>query len=339
MHWKKWIYAATIKLGLPGEVPPPQPIDPVIYHNMFTYAHLIDITYCIDRFHGIGEPFECDLECSSRFQNVSLVHQWHFDDSVCGYIASTRSDIFHYHTVPELARAKKTIIVAIRGTRSLHDTVTDLQVAMVPYGGVHQRLPPCGADCKVHLGFLRYYEATLAAVEPYLLEQLRDIGSDDYELVLLGHSMGGSVALLLALYCLEHGFDKVSLVTMGQPLTGNKPFVSWADSVLGSTQPLEHSSFDRKFIRVLHKDDIVTQVPMHGTDVFDVYHAFDNQIYVNSTGRTVEPGLDDVVECWTADHPRCIKKDFSGTFLAGHRNYYRAHNTYFRRMGLCGLHI
>lgn len=318
---------------LPYPQVPPQPIDDVIYRNLFTYAHLIDISYCIDRFHKIEEPFQCELGCSERFPNMTLVQQWYFDNSVCGYIASTRSDIFHY---TEDKRAKKTVVVAIRGTRSLQDTITDARVEMVPYEGTHSRLRPCGDRCKIHRGFADYYQATMNAIDAYLRQEINDIGEDDYELVLVGHSMGGSVAVLLALYCLELGFDRLTLVTMGQPRLGNSAFTAWADEVLGSRNTLQHNDFSRKFVRVIHKDDIVTQVPTRGTGFFERYHQFENQIYINSTADAIPNSPEQVVDCFGNDHPLCIKNDFD---MIRKTDYYSAHNTYFRHMGLCGLHI
>ena len=51
------------------------------------------------------------------------------------------------------------------------------------------------------------------------MEELNDCVEDDnYELIILGHSLGGSIAYLLGLHYLDLGFDKLTLVTMGQPL-------------------------------------------------------------------------------------------------------------------------
>lgn len=308
----------------------PQPIDPVVYQNLKTYAHLIDIAYCVDKLHRIDEPFLCDLDCSERFPNVSLVHQWYFDDSVAGYIASTYSNIFRYN---ETHSDKKTIIVSLRGTRSLYDSITDLKVDMTPYSNLRYRLPFCGPSCRIHVGFSKYFHNTLRAIH-LVLESELDLAPEKYELVLVGHSMGGSVALLLALHYMDLGYDNITLVTMGQPLVGNKEFTTWADFVFGSYLPVAHNTFDRKYFRVIHKGDIVTTVPRKGL-LFESYYPFSNQIYLN-TSSTV-PDAVDVVDCITGDNPECIAGDFAGDVMF--KNYYENHNTYFRHLGLCGIPV
>lgn len=314
----------------------PEPIDSVVYSNLFTYAHLIDIAYCVDKFHQIGEPFECQLDCSSRFPNVTLVKQWYFDDSVAGYIATTNSNIFKYKQPEEPSPEsdkKKTIIVSLRGTRSLHDTIADLKVDMVSYSNLRYSLPFCGANCKIHIGFHEYFQNTLRAMHLVLENELEDL--DDYELVILGHSLGGSVALLLALHYLDLGYDKITLVTMGQPLVGNREFTTWADYVLGSYMPVEHNTFDRIYLRIVHKGDVVTTIPKNG-GMFDHYYQFNNQIYLNISARETVPTPEQVVDCFSGDNSRCIAKDFQiRDFLTN--NYYENHNTYFRHLGLCGI--
>lgn len=316
----------------------PEPLDPVIHSNMFTYAHLIDISYCIDRFRKIEEPFNCDLDCSKRFPDMKLVHQWYFDDAVCGYIASTYSNIFEYEEDTSM-RKKKTIVVGLRGTRSVSDVLADMRVDMALYQSLKRALPFCGQKCKIHKGFASYYKKTLAAIEDKLVDEL-ELGKDeDYELVFVGHSLGGSVALLLALHFLDLGYDKLTLVTMGQPRVGNNEFTSWADFVLGSYHPLKHGSFDRKYMRVIHKGDLVTQVPSTSAHFIDRYDQFLNQVYLNITGSNTKPKAGELVDCFSERNSLCVANDFSMHNLGRvfFRNYYEAHNTYFRQLGLCGL--
>lgn len=332
MLWLVWLLpgalAAVLRILPPSFIP--QPIDPVVYGNLKTYAHLTDIAYCVDKFHKIEEPFACDLQCSDRFPNVTLVHQWYLDDSVAGYIASTYTNIFNYN---EPTGGKKTVIVSLRGTRSIYDTVADLKVPMAPYSNLRYRLPYCGPNCRIHGGFAEYFRNTLRAIHDLVERQLLE---ENYELVLVGHSLGGSVALLLALHYLDLGYNKLTLVTMGQPLVGNKDFTTWADYVLGSAYPVVHNTYDRKYFRVVHKGDIVTTVPRQGL-FFERYYPFENQIYLNASASCTVPAVEQVVDCFSGDNPACIAGDFPGDVLLD--NYYENHNTYFRHMGLCGIHV
>ncbi|KAK6458310.1 triacylglycerol lipase [Scheffersomyces xylosifermentans] len=313
--------------------PQPKPIDNEIYSNLFTYAHLIDISYCITSIGGLSKPFRCELDCESRFPNMTLVYQWYFDDSVTGYIATTYSNIFNYNDTTEAKVPKKTIIVSLRGTRSIFDTYTDLKVDMVDYSNLRYKLPFCGKNCRVHQGFFEYFLHTLGNVHRILEKELE---YENYELLITGHSMGGSVGLLLALHYLDLGYDKMTLVTMGQPLVGNKEFVHWVDNVMGSSFEPKHNTFNRKYFRVIHKNDIVTTIPH--SNLLNVYHQFDNQIYLNCSSSTTVPFPGRVVDCGYGDNEYCIMKDFDGLGLIDFisRNYFQSHNTYFRRLGLCG---
>lgn len=311
----------------------PSPIDTEVYTNLYTYAHLIDIAYCVDKFHRIEKPFNCELNCASRFPNMTLVHQWFFDDAVCGYIASTTSNIFLYNdTVQQSDPPKKTIVVSLRGTRSFADTVADLKVEMIQYMPLVSKSPFCGNNCKVHKGFWVYFYNTLTEIDNVLDAEL---DGANCELVIVGHSLGGSVALLLALHYISLGHSKITLVTMGQPLVGNKEFTTWADYMLGSYMPVAHNTFGRKFIRVIHKNDIVTTIPRVGTKMFERYHQFDNQIYLDVAADNTHPPPENVVDCYTGENGQCIAGD-----LHGHEGTYLVtHNTYFRYMGRCGIRI
>lgn len=310
----------------------PQPIDRSIYNNLFTYAHLIDISYCISRFGRIEEPFKCDLQCEETFPSMSLVYQWYFDDAVCGYVAITYSNIFNHSAPQNSSDPKKTIIVSLRGTRSIFDTITDTKIEMTPYYGGRNFLPYCGPYCKVHRGFYDVYRNTLSKIDRYLSTELEF--EDNYELIFMGHSMGGSVALLLALHYLDLGWNNLSLVTMGQPLTGNAHFTQWVDLVMGSS-----NRNSRKFLRLIHKNDVVTTIPK-STSIWDTYQQFDNQIYLNCSSSVVEPSPDQVVDCYSADNEYCISGDFGPDYLwKPVDSLYENHNTYFRHLGMCGISI
>lgn len=313
----------------------PTPIDSEIYSNMFTYAHLIDISYCISKVLGIKKPFECNLGCAERFPNMTLVYQWYFDDSVCGYISTTYDNIFNYNRTKGSEEKKKTIIISLRGTRSLFDTLTDLKVDMVKYENLGSHLSRCGPKCRVHRGFHDYYRHTIDKING-ILEQELGTEAEPYELIILGHSLGGSVALFLALHYLDLGYDTMTLVTMGQPLVGNKNFINWVDRVMGSDRVPEHNTFDRKYFRVVHAKDIVTTIPRNENQFVD-YEQFNNQIYINCSASKIVPNIKDVVDCVSGTNAHCISGDFDAPIFLS--NYYENHNTYFRRLGLCGVAI
>lgn len=140
-HW-----SSRANLVISGAHSRPEPIDPQVYHNLMIYAHLIDISYCVDWFHKIDSPFECDL-CQEGLSNMTLVNQWYFQDAVAGYIAETSANIFNRTESHE-----KTIIISLRGTRSFTDTIADLNVDMTRYVSLGMSIPPCGSACRVDFG-------------------------------------------------------------------------------------------------------------------------------------------------------------------------------------------
>ncbi|KAI5962980.1 uncharacterized protein KGF55_002772 [Candida pseudojiufengensis] len=327
---------------------PVEPLDTEIFSNLYTYAHLIDISYCISNIGGIQEPFKCDLNCESRFPNMTLIYQWYFEDSVAGYIATTYENIFRYNETNDdtKTKRKKTIIISLRGTKSFSDTYADLKINMIGYSNLGLKLKLCGYDCKVHKGFYDYFLKTLRHINQYVINELNGENNDDsipsndkedYELIILGHSLGGSVALLLGLHYLDMGYDKLTLVTMGQPLLGNFEFVNWVDDVMGSYNIPVHNNFNRKFLRVIHKNDIITTLPKNQNPI-DVYYQFNNQIYLNCSESNTRPSLNEVVNCFTGDNDRCIAKD-QPYDISNRHNYLQIHLTYFRKMGFCGLRI
>lgn len=106
------------------------------------------------------------------------------------------------HVVPFLVAAdhsKQTIVVAIRGSMSMSDMVTDLN-------GQTDKLPidDCPDDWLCHRGMTRASEyVKRSLLEEHILDRAfncrPDLGSKDYTLVLCGHSLGAGVAAILGI--------------------------------------------------------------------------------------------------------------------------------------------
>lgn len=317
-------------ISLEGTHQWPTTIDKKLYEDLFTYSHLVDIAYCVSNIGKIDLPFQCPLNCSELFPNMTLSYQWAFDSSVGGYISSTYGDIFQYNEEEHNNEFKK-IIVSLRGTHSLHDSLIDVETNMVDYKNNGNLLPDC-EKCAVHEGFMNVYEKTLENIESILELEINE--TPLYEVYFMGHSLGGSVALLLALHFLDKGYHNLKVVTFGQPLVGNKEFVSWADQVLQSNLSIDSLSSNRKYFRVIHKHDIVTVIPKISENIKE-YAQFDNQIYLNISSDTIEPVHNEVVDCKLGKNLQCILGDLKEITLKF--NYYKDHNTYFRKLGLCSF--
>lgn len=134
------------------------------------------------------------------------------------------------------------LIIAFRGTASLHDFVTDAEIRMAearelamgesdtpnaPIAGGNERV--AGANgVEVHRGFLGAY----SSVHDEIVGKLRALhpveeGSArifETRIVVTGHSLGGALAMLCAKALAELCLNVEAVITFGQPRVGNKAF-------------------------------------------------------------------------------------------------------------------
>lgn len=111
------------------------------------------------------------------------------------------------NVVPFLVAAdhsKQSVVVAMRGSMSLSDMVTDMN-------GQTDKLPieDCPDDWLCHRGITRaasYVKSTL--LQEFILDRAfncrPDLGSQEYSLILCGHSLGAGVAAILGILLRKH---------------------------------------------------------------------------------------------------------------------------------------
>jgi hypothetical protein len=119
--------------------------------------------------------------------------------------------------------------IAFRGTATFQDIKLDADYTQSDDSILHMRL---------HSGFA----AAARDLHPLILPHLRA----GYRTHLTGHSLGGAVAVVTALYLKAEGFD-VDAQTFGQPKVTNAEGARKADSL--------------HLVRFLNDQDLVTQVP------------------------------------------------------------------------------
>eukprot|EP00397_Hematodinium_sp_SG-2012_P023827 GEMP01024782.1.p1 GENE.GEMP01024782.1~~GEMP01024782.1.p1 ORF type:complete len:625 (+),score=115.70 GEMP01024782.1:193-2067(+) len=95
--------------------------------------------------------------------------------------------------------ALHTTVIAIRGTLSVQDAITDSMVHLVPLAGG-----------EVHEGFFH-------SARKLLDELTDDIEQATYPLVLVGHSMGGAIATICGLMLRERGLRDLQVLTLSAP--------------------------------------------------------------------------------------------------------------------------
>jgi len=314
-------------------------ITPSLFASLSTLARIVDISYCVG-LTGITAPFSCLSHCSS-FPTFALITTFNtgplLSDS-CGYIAYD-----HSATDPR-------IIVAFRGTYSFANTIVDLSTKpqqYVPYIGENitdssASTPQACPNCTVHSGFLTSWHNTRDLVTPQISVALKM--HPKYRLELVGHSLGGAVALLAGLEFHARGWHP-RITTFGEPKVGNLAFVQHIDNVFASPATTREQSDYR---RVTHVDDPVPLLPPTEWG----YRPHGDEVYIAKSG--LPPAIDDVRWCDGDDDGRCSAgSDHSLTtqqlFEAGEETrsngliparykiwrLFFAHRDYFWRLGIC----
>ncbi|QUX95763.1 lipase [Marinomonas sp. CT5] len=129
-----------------------------------------------------------------------------------------------------LSRADKIQTIGIRGTANLENAMVDLDLELKPDALL---------KIKLHQGFGLAAKAVFEDIKPFLKK--------DQPIHLTGHSLGGAIAVILAMYLQNDGYPVKQVITFGQPkvtnVTGAKKFE------------------DLPLIRVVTPNDIVPLVP------------------------------------------------------------------------------
>ncbi|VDN32045.1 unnamed protein product [Cylicostephanus goldi] len=139
----------------------------------------------------------------------------------------------------------------------------------------------------------------------------------EYELWIVGHSLGGSMAALAASYIEKMKlFDgkKIKVVTFGQPRTGNRAFAD----IHGEQIPYT--------FRVTHNHDVIPHLPLKN---MKQYHHHKSEVcpYLNQ----VYPKLY-YIECDEEESLGCSDRYIDKSFNDHHRYY----NVYISRWGEAG---
>ncbi|KAL1914771.1 uncharacterized protein VTP21DRAFT_8029 [Calcarisporiella thermophila] len=252
-------YLSSLLRSIPDE-PDHIPLSKTQLKALQKYAKLGANVYC-----GLMRPgaYRCDAYCS-EFPNMTLVEYFaHKPYDVNGYIA--RDD------------QRKAIVIAFRGALSLLNWVAICSLKMTAYPR------PNLIGGRVHAGAYRAYKSSRDKLIPKLLEQLHNY--PNYEVEVLGHSLGAMIATLHALDLWEKGIvpeDNLYLITFGGPRVGNGIFSNYSSN----------AGFLSK--RLVNKGDII----VHMFPRIIGYRHSANEIHTNSrTGLTIQ--------CKKAEDPLC----------------------------------
>lgn len=188
--------------------------------------------------------------------------------------------------------------MVFRGTYSLTNTIVDLSARLQPYvpytgGGNGTKC----SNCTVHAGFMASWENARSTVFPHVLAAQKE--HPDYDLVLVGHSLGGAVAALAGLEMQSRGW-KPQVTTFGEPRVGNGPFAEFLDELFGLYGRPTDRGKQLKFRRVTHVDDPVPLLPMEELG----YKMHGGEIYISKS--PIPPSITDIHLCDGDQDARCI---------------------------------
>ena len=181
-----------------------------------------------------------------------------------------------YHTIPDIQisfflatnELTKTQIISVRGTSNIENAMVDISLKLMVDKNTGVRL---------HEGF------SFAAKQVYA--ELKPLLNSDYKINVTGHSMGGAVALILAIYLDAYQFDIEQVITFGQPKVTN----------ISGANKIQHINV----IRVVTPFDLVPLVPLFDPlDIsnLDVYwHAGKEVILLADTQYAILEGTDSML--------------------------------------------
>jgi hypothetical protein len=123
-----------------------------------------------------------------------------------GYTLTDHGELPGYAVSYYLATndAAKQQLLAVRGTSNVENALVDVAFNL---------LPNKHTGIKIHQGFANSADYTWSKVEPKL--------NSGYVINTTGHSLGGAVALILAMYLDADGYDVGKVITFGQPKVTN----------------------------------------------------------------------------------------------------------------------
>ena len=137
------------------------------------------------------------------YQSVPSIKKF---SSLRNYNISHHSNIPGYEISYFIAtnHIKKTQVIVVRGTSNIENAFLNMEVKLITDNH---------AGIRLHKGFSQFAQAIYAEITPTLKK--------DYTVSTTGHSLGGAVALIVAMHLDVDKFNIGEVVTFGQPKVTN----------------------------------------------------------------------------------------------------------------------
>ncbi|KXN64659.1 alpha/beta-hydrolase, partial [Conidiobolus coronatus NRRL 28638] len=176
------------------------------------------------------------------------------DTSTAGYLA--------------VNNGQKAIIVGFRGTQDITNWIGNVNISFT-----NANLPSPFQNADIHSGFNKMTNVLLPSVEAALSSAKAKY--PNYKIIFTGHSLGGAIATLTAYRLAQKnviGWDRVNLITFGQPRVGDPEFASFLN-----TKPMYST-------RVTSYADLVAISPGKSMG----YGHSQYNMHINKNGQTVK---------------------------------------------------
>ena len=149
-------------------------------------------------------------------------------------------------------------------------------------------------DCAVHLGFMTSWRLTRKQIMPHLEAAIKQY--PQYQLTLVGHSLGGAVAALAALDFKARRWNP-KVTTFGEPRIGNEALMHYIDEAF---VPKNRNESNSMFRRVTHRDDPIPLLPLEEWG----FKTHAGEIYISRA--SLPPAVTDLQHCEGDNDPDCI---------------------------------
>ena len=222
--------------------------------------------------HGQNSIDFANIREQAIFANVA----YQSESEIRALVESSDYELSLYHTIPGIqvafflatSVATQTQVISIRGTSNIENTMVNVSLKL-----------NVDADLGVslHQGFGVSAKRVYAELKPLL--------KPEYKINVTGHSLGGAIALVLAMLLDKDQFKVEQVVTFGQPKVTNVP----------GANSIQHINL----IRIVTPHDLVPMVPLfdpldiNNLDIF--WHAGREVILLDDTQFAVLDGMDSML--------------------------------------------
>lgn len=150
-------------------------------------------------------------------------------------------------------------------------------------------------NCTVHGGFYEAYKEARTIIIPKLEEMKTNY--PDYDVQLIGHSMGGGILPFVGLECQERGWNP-RVTIFGSPRIGNMAFNNYLNAKFGLSSH-ERTDVNSRLRRVTHLNDPIPLLPPREWG----YHMFAGEIFISKEKLPFTEV--DLVLCVGDEDPAC----------------------------------